>query len=105
MPGLHSPISKPLFILEGLVKTTGGAKNLAKGQFAIVTDKATTDGLKVVSDFAGLPKDAPIKFRVGRHKLPSNLRTPYAPNYETARRCNPTKSEFARSESSAGSPG
>ena len=84
MPGLHSPISKPLFILEGLVKTSGGAKNLAKGQFAIVTDKATTDGLKVVSDFAGLPKDAPIKFRVGRHKLPSNLRTPYASNYETS---------------------
>lgn len=84
MPGLHSAISKPLFILEGLVKTTGGANNLAKGQFAIVTDKATTDGLKVVSNFAGLPKDAPIKFRVGRNKLPSNLRSSYAPNYETS---------------------
>ena len=84
MPGLHSPISKALFIHEGLVKTTGAAGNLAKGELAIVTDKAIVGGLKVVSDFAGLPKNAPLKFRVGRKKLPSNLRSPYAPTYETS---------------------
>jgi len=84
MPGLHSPIDKPLFIYDGLVKTSGASGNLAKGQFAIVTDKAVVGGLKVVSDFAGLPKDAPIKFMVGRHKLPTNLRSPYAQNYATS---------------------
>jgi len=84
MPGLHSPIDKPLFIYKGLVKTDGASGNLAKGQFAIVTDKPVAGGLKVVSDFAGLPKDAPIKFMVGRHKLPSDLRSPYAPNYSTS---------------------
>lgn len=84
MPGLHSPIDKPLFIYDGLVKTSGASGSLAKGQFAIVTDKAVVGGLKVVSDFAGLPKDAPIKFMVGRHKLPTNLRSPYAQNYATS---------------------
>jgi len=38
MPGIHSPITKPLFLLDGLVKTTGGASKLAKGQFAIVNN-------------------------------------------------------------------
>lgn len=84
MPGLHSPISKPLFLHNGLVKTSGASGNLAKGQFAIVTDKPVAGGLKVVSDFAGMPKDAPIKFMVGTHKLPNGLRSPYAQNYSTS---------------------
>jgi len=81
---MHTSIDKPLFTLNGNVLTSGGAGNLAKGQLAIVTNKNVTGGAKVVSDFAGLPKNTPLKIRVGRNKLPQGLRSNYAPYYETS---------------------
>ena len=81
---MHTSIDKPLFTLNGNVLTSGGAGNLAKGQLAIVTNKSVSGGAKVVSDFAGLPKNTPLKIRVGRNKQLSGLRSNYAPYYETS---------------------
>jgi hypothetical protein len=83
MPGIHSPITKPLFILDGLVKTSGGSKNLAKGQFTIVSNEPTQNGAKIISDFAGVSKDTPLKIRVGRFDN-SRLRSNTAPYYESS---------------------
>lgn len=83
MPGIHSPITKPLFILDGLVKTSGGSKNLAKGQFTIVNNEPTQNGAKIIADFAGISKDTPLKLRVGRFDN-SRLRSVTAPYYETS---------------------
>lgn len=75
MPGTHSPISRHLFTLDGMVLTSGGAKNLAKGQFTIVnSNKAGADGAVVVSNFAGQPDSTVYEMRVGNHKLPLGLR-------------------------------
>lgn len=73
MPGTHSPISRHLFTLDGMVLTSGGAKNLAKGQFTIVNSgKAGANGAVVVSDFAGQPDSTVYEMRLGKHKIPSN---------------------------------
>lgn len=75
MPGLHSPMSRHLFTLNGNVLTSGGAKNLAKGQFTIVKSaEASANGAVVVSDFAGLPDSTVLEMRLGNHNLPA-LRT------------------------------
>lgn len=69
----HAPISKHLFTLDGSVLTSGGAKNLAKGQFTIVNSaKAGVNGAVVVSDFAGAPASTVYEIRVGKHKIPNN---------------------------------
>ena len=75
MPGLHSPFSRHFFTLSGNVLTSGGAKNLAKGQFAIVKSaEPTANGAKVVSDFAGLPDSTILEMRLGKANTP-NVRT------------------------------
>jgi hypothetical protein len=83
---VHSSISKGLVTLNGNILTTGGAGNLAKGQLALITDKAVAGGAKAVSasDFAGMPKNQKLKLRLGRSVLPKGLRTPYAKQYETS---------------------
>lgn len=65
--GLSKPFSRPLFVIGGAVKTTGGSLQLAKGQLAAVNTRETTaDGLKVVSTFAGVPRDEKIfELRLG----------------------------------------
>lgn len=86
MPGIHSPMSRHMFTLNGNVRTAGGAKNLAKGQFAIVrSSKVTSQGAAVVSSFAGVPKDEPLELRLGAHKVP---------NVRTASNSKSAKSEF-----------
>ena len=75
MPGLHSPFSRHLFTLNGNVLTSGGAKNLAKGQFTIVkSGESSANGAVVVSDFAGLPESTVFEMRVGKANTP-NVRT------------------------------
>jgi hypothetical protein len=75
MPGIHSSMSRHLFTLNGNVSTSGGAKNLAKGQFTIVKSaSATANGAEIVSNFAGLPKNTVFELRLGKHKIP-NTRT------------------------------
>lgn len=70
----HSSITKPMFITN--VRTSGGGRDLAKGELAIVIDKSTANGAKVVSDFAGVSKKERIEIRVGRGKQPTGLRIP-----------------------------
>lgn len=77
----HSSISKPMIVTS--VKTTGGGRGLAKGQLAIVADKSTADGAKVLSDFAGMSKKERIEIRVGRGNLPKGLRVPSVEYYGT----------------------
>jgi len=56
--GLNKPFNRDFFLINGAVKTTGGSLHLAKGQLAAVDQtKATADGLKVISSFAGKAKD------------------------------------------------
>ena len=75
MPGLHSPFSRHLFTLNGNVLASGGAKNLAKGQFTIVkSGVASANGAVVVSDFAGLPESTVYEMRLGKAVTP-NVRT------------------------------
>lgn len=83
---MHSSIVKGLVTLNGNVLTSGGAGNLAKGQLALITDKAVTGGRQAISaaSFAGMPKNQKLQFRLGRNKLPSGLRSPYAAHYETS---------------------
>lgn len=65
--GIHRPMERHLFTANDAVKTAGGSLNLAKGQLAFVdTSKTTPDGAKVVSSFAGKPKnDKVFELRVG----------------------------------------
>ena len=72
MPGLHSPFSRHLFTLNGNVLASGGAKNLAKGQFTIVkSGVASANGAVVVSDFAGLPDSTVYEMRLGKAVTPN----------------------------------
>lgn len=56
--GLNKAFDRSFFLIDGAVKTSGGSINLAKGQLAAIDKtKATVDGLKVVSTFAGKARD------------------------------------------------
>jgi hypothetical protein len=68
----HTSITKPSIVTS--IKTTGGGRDLPKGQLAIVKDKAGANGAVVVSDFAGMSKKERIEIRVGRGNLPQGLR-------------------------------
>jgi len=102
MPGTHSPISRHLFTLDGSTLTTGGAKNLAKGQFTIVNSgKAGANGAVVVSDFAGQPDSTVYEMRVGKGKLPAGLRTalngkPYSSQLFTIKDVVEVKANFPK---------
>jgi hypothetical protein len=77
--GIHRPFSRPMFTLQGSVLTSGGSKNLAKGQFTIVnTKEADVNGAKVVSNFNALQKDAVLEMRLGTHKV-AGVRTNNVP--------------------------
>lgn len=69
--GLNRPITKTFFLRNGAVKTSGGSKNLADGQFAIVDNRnGTQGGAVIVSAFAGLPKNEKrYAIQVGRIDL------------------------------------
>lgn len=68
--GIHRPFSRFMFTNQGLVRTSGGSKKLAKGQFTIVNSKeADVNGAKVVSNFNALPKDAVLEMRLGVHNV------------------------------------
>jgi hypothetical protein len=82
--GLHKPFDRDFFLVNGNVLTSGGSKNLAKGQFAIVDVKsATANGAKVVSDVAGQAKDAIYEFRVGKSKVQTSRSAQNSKAYST----------------------
>lgn len=69
----HEAITKPVVVSS--VLTSGYAGNLAKGQLAVVKNKAKKGlGAEVVSNFAGMTAKDLISFRVGEVTTPSNLR-------------------------------
>ena len=56
--GLNKAFDRSFFLIGGNVKTSGGSINLAKGQLAAIDlSKTTIDGAKVISTFAGAPKN------------------------------------------------
>lgn len=80
----HRPISAHLFTLNGNVLTTGGSKNLAKGQFTIVnTAVPTVNGAAVVSDFAGLSAKTIYEIRLGKSKVPLSRTNSNSKPYST----------------------
>lgn len=57
--GLHKPFDRHFHLVNGAVKTSGGSLSLVKGQLAAVDLSATSPaGAKVVTSFAGKPKNA-----------------------------------------------
>ena len=80
----HRPISAHLFTLDGNVLTTGGSKQLAKGQFTIVnTEKPTVNGAAVVTDFAGLSNKTNYEMRLGKHRVPNSRTNSNSKPYST----------------------
>lgn len=64
--GINRGTDRFLPLLNGNVLTTGGSLNLAKGQLGIFELKNNTkNGLKAVSNFAGIPKNREFEIRVG----------------------------------------
>lgn len=82
--GVHSPLSRDFFTIDGEVKKEGGALGLAQGQFALVReDKPTAQGAQVIGDNMGaLSPDAKLAMRLGAFKVahPNNAYTnkPYS---------------------------
>lgn len=70
---IHSSIVKFVPVID--VINSGKVKNLAKGQLAIVKDKANKQGVDVVSDFNGMSKKDRIAIKVGEATTPVNQRT------------------------------
>lgn len=79
----HSSINKPFFVNKGLLKKTGGAGKLAKGELAFVKDKSVAGGAQAIADFAGLRNSERIAIRLGVSELPSGLRDNHVPYAQT----------------------
>jgi len=74
---IHMPAHRDFFLNKGNVLTTGGAKHLAKGQFAIVDNSvATATGAKVVSNFATIARKTKLEMKLGVHTTPDS-RSPH----------------------------
>lgn len=73
--GINRGTDRFLPTLNGNVLTAGGSLNLAKGQLGIFETKNNTkNGLKAVSDFAGMPKNREFEIRLGNAPI-STTRT------------------------------
>lgn len=61
-------------LIDGNVLTSGGSLNIANGQLAVINATAapTQNGRKVLSSFAGLPKDTDFQFKVGKAPVDVN---------------------------------
>lgn len=69
---LNRATDRFLFTLNGNVLKAGGSLNLAKGQLGIFDIKENTrNGLKAVSNFAGLPKSKKFEIKVGVAQNPA----------------------------------
>jgi hypothetical protein len=79
----HSSINKPFFVNKGLLKKTGGAGKLAKGELAFVKDKSVVGGAEAISDFAGLRNTERIAIRLGVANTPVGLRDNHVPYAQT----------------------
>jgi hypothetical protein len=72
---IHKNVDRWLFTNKGSVLKTGGAGNLAKGQFTIVSKtEATSTGARVISDFAGFPANKTIELRLGKFAVNDRAR-------------------------------
>jgi hypothetical protein len=79
----HSSINKPFFVNKGLLKKTGGAGKLAKGELAFVKDKSVKGGAEAISSFAGLRNTERIAIRLGVANTPAGLRDNHVPYAQT----------------------
>lgn len=73
---IHKNVDRWLFTNKGSVLKTGGAGNLAKGQFTVVskTEVVQGQGARVVSDFAGFPANKTIELRLGKFGINDRAR-------------------------------
>lgn len=73
--GLHKPFARHMFTNKGNVRKTGSAKNLGKGQLAIVRKtNPTANGLAVIGDtFANVSANDVLEIRLGKHKIADAL--------------------------------
>ena len=79
---VHAPHTK--FHVVSTVLTSGYDGNLAKGQFAVVKNKAVKGkGKEVISNFDGLASRDLISFQIGEVTTPSRLRTTDVPTKST----------------------
>jgi hypothetical protein len=72
--GFQRAFDRAFFVSGGNVKTSGGSKNLAKGQLAVVDIFSSGDeGATILSSFLGLPKDKKrLEVRVGTSPMKAN---------------------------------
>jgi hypothetical protein len=72
---IHKNVDRWLFTNKGSVLKVGGAGNLAKGQFTVVSKtEATATGARVVSDFAGFPANKTLELRLGKFAINDRAR-------------------------------
>src|SRR5690606_5188996 len=73
MPGIHSPLSRHFFTIDGAVKTTGGANKLPHGQFALIQVDpagATAQGARVIgTNMGALSPNANLAMVLGTYKV------------------------------------
>lgn len=73
MPGIHSPLSRHLFTIDGAVKTTGGGNKLPHGQFALIQvdpQGATAEGARVIgTNMGALSPNANLAMVLGTYKV------------------------------------
>ena len=79
---VHAPLTK--FHVVANVLEAGFDGNLAKGQLAVVKNKAVRGkGKEVISDFDGMTQKDLISFEIGESTTPSKLRTVEVPYKST----------------------
>lgn len=71
--GLHKGFDRSFFTIDGNVKTSGGSKKLAKGQFGIVdidtAPSSAEEGSPLVASFAGKSKKSKFRLKLGKVDL------------------------------------
>lgn len=75
--GLNRPYDRPMFLIGGSVKKTGGSTQLVKGQLALTNRKITTpEGVGIVSSTAGVPKNEKVfSLRLGVNDVVNRTRS------------------------------
>lgn len=84
--GLNRPYDRPMFLIGGAVKTSGGSAQLVKGQLALTNSRITTpDGVGIVASTAGVPKNEKVfSLRLGVNDIVNRSRSNFSesiPNF------------------------
>lgn len=75
--GLNRPYDRPMFLIGGAVKKSGGSAQLVKGQLALTDSRITTpDGVGVITSTAGTPKKEKVfSLRLGVNDMVNRSRS------------------------------